>query len=298
MENGRKQERRVAQDAEVDLLQRGKFKAGGKLLFPRKDDGTCGKRMCCFCEAEQCTKPDDVPSCIEQDIYYLDYWNRKALKADDIEKCLEGIFKRHPVLLEYQSGLRDAVIAYITCHFKTKRSWLFDTVTAGWRHFNVIDGAYDSFSLLMLAMEFAQTTRYAYKIVECTAKHIHDNLDDTLECMEILRKCYANGLSVSYDDIQAVSSEERKAKSDFERMACGLCEWALGLVPSDIDEFYAILFGHLYNLSSNYNGLLQRMHRTYFVGRVFMDGFARALREIYVDSTPKQIMLSQKAKEA
>lgn len=119
------QEPRVVQDAEVDLLRRGKIEIDGKLLWIRKDTQcNCGSGFCYFLKCGECKRVDNAPDCMVQNVYYLDYKTKREIETSDfnneslriVDSCAKCIGL---------DAVSKAIIAKRVSRYKTYKHWLY-----------------------------------------------------------------------------------------------------------------------------------------------------------------------------
>ena len=282
MENGRKQEPRVAQDAEVDLLQRGKFKAGGKLLWPRKDNGTCGFGMCCFNKYAVCQKPNDVPSCKGQDIYYVDYNTKKTIEAwrgYQVADVIKGecLWLRDRYVPAYRF---DSAIEYIRKYFHTPYEWLFKTALSDCETIGFGSLLDEQVSLVMCLARYCNGNHG--NVFDEMLGHLRDNVCNFY--------CFGHSLfllgerdALSWDedtfheDMSVFDLEASKCKDgSFEQEAFLFCKHVFEMLYYRTDEFFGRLFNLTILLADKYEPRLGGMSRE-GIELMFLDGCRHSL---------------------
>lgn len=274
------------QEPEVDLLQRGKFKAGGKLLWPRKDNGTCGNGMCCFCVGTVCSATADVPSCRLQNIYYLDYHSKIALKEDAMDAFLDNAVKLHPVLNKFPSAYLEYALGYLRRKYHWKHQWLFDTAMLDMKHVGKTDAHWECFSLMLCALEFATTAENVKEVIYSSASHIFNNIQK-MSCFWHLMH-YLENNSFKYD-FDAMEHDLDKCRPDsFEASAIKFCERAMVHSDDKSEAFYVHFWRSLIELAGKYANPYSMLSSDY-IELWFIEGIATALKKLYVLKTPKMM---------
>ena len=275
--NGKENEPRVMQDAEVDLLLRGKFKCG-KMLWPRRDNGTCGYGRCCFLnngrtgflQRHECMRPDEVPNCRVQDIYYLDFKTKSDMKKKSKWEWLENAEIRTRDFPISRCVIDDA-IEFIRKHYSTDGEWLFGSVT-GEIGKGLRNSEYESasVSLLILALVHCSSECSHRRIIIRTLEHLNDFFTKR-PCFDITLE-FLNSTDFEHVDestfalvnalFAKINMDDSTNRRSYKARANALCRWfVLQYIKQQFDflvETYKLLIGLGKALYGCGGGLLSR----------------------------------------